>query len=107
MVFRLHKVLYSLKQTTKYWYERLHGYFVKNGFQRKNDNNSLYIKEGPENKIFLVEIFVDDILFIGHDDLWKYFSKEMSKEFEMSMFGEIKFFSCLQIQQKKDHIYIT
>ena len=31
----------------------------------------------------------------------------MSKEFEMSMFGKIKFFASLQIQQKKDGIYIT
>ena len=31
----------------------------------------------------------------------------MSKEFEMSMFGEIKFFFGLQIKQKKDGIYIT
>ena len=31
----------------------------------------------------------------------------MSKEFEMSMFGEIKFFVGLQIQVKKDDIYIT
>ena len=31
----------------------------------------------------------------------------MSKEFEMSMFGEVKFFVGLQIQQKKDGIYIT
>jgi hypothetical protein len=35
------------------------------------------------------------------------FSQEMSKEFEMSMFGEIKFFVSLQIQQKKDGIYIA
>ena len=31
----------------------------------------------------------------------------MSKEFEMSMFGEIKFFVGLQIQQSKNGIYIT
>ena len=31
----------------------------------------------------------------------------MSKQFEISMFGEIKFFVGLQIQQKKDGIYIT
>ena len=34
-------------------------------------------------------------------------SKKMSKEFEMSMFREIKFFFGLHIQQKKDGIYIT
>ena len=62
------------------------------GFQRKNDNISLYIKEGPDKKIVLEEIFVDDNLFIGNDDLCKAFLEEMSKEYEMSMFGEIKFF---------------
>ena len=50
---------------------------------------------------------MDDTLFTRIDDLCKAFSKEMSKEFEMSMFGEIKFFVGLQIQQKKDAIYIT
>ena len=77
------------------------------GFQRKNDNNSLYVKEDSNKKIVLAEIFVDDTIFIGNDDLCKAFSEEMSKEFEMSMFGEIKFFVGLQIQQRKNGIYIT
>lgn len=80
---------------------------IKIGFQRTNDNNSLYIKEELDKKIVLVEIFVDDSLFIGNDDLCKAFLEEMSKEFDISMFGEIKFFVGLQIQQKKDGIYIT
>ena len=67
----------------------------------------MYIKEGPDKKIVLAEIFVDDTLFIGNNDLCKAFSEEMSNEFEMSMFGEIKFFIGLHIQQKKDGIYIT
>ena len=33
--------------------------------------------------------------------------EKMNKEFEMSMFGEIKFFVGLQIQQSKNGIYIT
>ena len=40
---------------------------------------------------------MDDTLFIGNDDLCKESSKQMNKEFEMSMFGEIKFFVGLQI----------
>ena len=80
---------------------------MKIGFQRTNDITSLYIKEGPDKKIMLAEIFVDDTLFIGNDDLCKAFSEEMNKEFEMSMFGEIKFFGGLQIQQNKNGIYIT
>ena len=50
---------------------------------------------------------MDDTLFTRNYNLCKAFLKEMSKEFEMSMFGEIKFFVGLQIQQKKDGIYIT
>ena len=77
------------------------------GFQRKNDNSSLYIKEGPDKKIVFVEIFVDDTLFRGNDDLCKAFLEKMNKEFEMSMFGEIKFFVGLQIQHNTNGIYIT
>ena len=61
----------------------------------------MYIKEGPDKKIVLAKIFVDDTLFTRNDELCKAFSEKMSKEFEMSMFGEIKFFVGLQIQQKK------
>ena len=52
----------------------------------------MYIKEELDKKIVLVEVFVDDTLFIGNDDLCKEFLEKNSKEFEMSMFGEIKFF---------------
>lgn len=57
--------------------------------------------------IVLVEIFVDDTIFKGNDDLFKEFSEQINKEFEMSMFGEIKFFVGLQIQENKNGIYIT
>ena len=50
---------------------------------------------------------MDDTLFTRNDDLCKEFLEKMNKEFEMSMFGEIKFFVGLQIQQSKNGIYIT
>ena len=39
MVCRLHKALYGLKQEPKAWYERLHTYLVKIGFERTDDKN--------------------------------------------------------------------
>ena len=60
-----------------------------------------------DNQIVLVEIFVDDTLFTRNDDECREFLEKMSKEFEMSMFGEIKFFVGLQMQQSKNGIYIT
>ena len=79
MVYKLHKELHGLKKSPRAWYEIIHNYLIKIGFQRKNYNKNLYIKEGPDKKIVLAEIFVDDTLFIGNDDLCKAFSEEMSK----------------------------
>ena len=41
MVCRLHKALYGLKQAPKAWYERLHNYLIKIGFEKTNDNSYL------------------------------------------------------------------
>ena len=79
MVCKLHKALYGLKQAPRAWYEILHNYLIKIGFQTTNDNNCLYIKEGLDKKIVLEKIFVDDTLFIRNDDLCKAFLEEMNK----------------------------
>lgn len=57
--------------------------------------------------IQLAEIFVDDIIFIGNDALCKSFIDQTRQDFEMSMFGEIKFFVGLQVYQTKKGIYIN
>ena len=75
MVCKLNKALYGLKKAPRAWYERLHNYLIKIFFQRINDNNNLYIKEGQENKIVLAEIFVDHTLFTRNDGFCKAFSK--------------------------------
>lgn len=107
MVCKLHKALYELKQALRAWYERLHSYLISIGFVRTSDNNNLYLKGETDDKILIAKFFVDDIIFGGHDNLCKSFVDELRKEFEMSMFGEIKFFLGLQILQQNEGIYIT
>ena len=53
-----------------------------------------------ENKdILLVQIYVDDIVFGSTKySLCKEFSEVMTREFEMSLMGELKFFLSLQIK---------
>ena len=87
MVCRLHKSLYGVKQAPRAWYERLHNYLLKIGFERTDDNINLYLKIEKGKGILLSEIFIDDIIFGGQDTLCKAFANEMKKEFEMSMFG--------------------
>ena len=92
MVCRLRKALCGLKKAPITWYERIHSYLISIWFVRTSDNNNLYLKEDTNDNILIAEMFVDDIIFGGNDMLCKSFSNEMRKEFEMSMFGEIKFF---------------
>ena len=49
----LHKALYGLKQAPRAWYERLHKYLLKIGFERIYDNNNMYIKS-EEGKDILI-----------------------------------------------------
>jgi hypothetical protein len=49
-----------------------------------------------------VQVYVDDIVFGGSSNcLVARFVDDMSREFEMSMMGELQFFLGLQIKQSK------
>ena len=65
--------------------------------ERTDDNNNLYMKIEKGKCILLSKIFVDDIIFEGQDALCKAFTNKMKQEFEMSMFGGIKFLVGLQV----------
>jgi hypothetical protein len=50
---------------------------------------------------------VDDIVFGGSPiSLVARFAEDMSREFEMSMMGELQFFLGLQIKQSKEGIFV-
>jgi hypothetical protein len=54
-----------------------------------------------------VQIYVDDIVFGGSShNLVAKFADEMSREFEMSMMGELHYFLGLQIKQVKDRTFV-
>ena len=56
----------------------------------------------------MTQVYVDDIVFGATIDARVIeFSKEMKKEFEMSMVGELTFFLGLQVKQKKEGIFIS
>jgi hypothetical protein len=54
------------------------------------------------------QIYVDDIIFGSTNQAWvDEFSSIMTKRFEMSMMGELKFFLGFQIKQLKDGTFIS
>jgi len=105
-VFKLHKALYGLKQALKAWYERLKGFLLEKGFKMGSVDKTLFLlKQGTDT--LLVQIYVDDIIFGGSSHaLVAKFSDTMSREFEMSMMGELTFFLRLQIKQTQEGTFV-
>ncbi|GJW88072.1 putative ribonuclease H-like domain-containing protein [Tanacetum coccineum] len=76
-VYNIEKALYGLHQALRAWYEILSTYLLDNGFQRGKINKTLFIKR-HKGGILL-----------------------------MSSIGELTFFLGLQVEQKKDGIFIS
>ncbi|GJY12576.1 putative ribonuclease H-like domain-containing protein [Tanacetum coccineum] len=88
------------------WYETVPSYLLSNGFQGKIDK-TLFIKR-YQGDILLVQVYVDDIIFGStKKELCIKFEKLMHEKFQMSSMGELTFFLGLQVQQKKDGIFIS
>jgi len=105
-VFKLQKALYGLKQAPRAWYARLKTFLLKNGFKMGSVDKTLFLlRQG--NDTLIVQIYVDDIIFGGSSHaLVKKFADVMSKEFEMSMMGELNFFLGLQIKQTSEGTFV-
>jgi hypothetical protein len=105
-VYRLRKALYGLKQAPRAWYGRLRGFLLSKGFEMgKVDKTLFLLRKGAD--ILIVQVYVDDIVFGGSShSLVARFAEDMSKEFEMSMMGELQFFLGLQIKQAKEGTFV-
>ncbi|GKB99877.1 putative ribonuclease H-like domain-containing protein [Tanacetum coccineum] len=106
-VYKVEKALYGLHQAPRAWYETLSTYLLDNGFQRGKIDKTLFIKR-HKGDILLVQVYVDDIIFGStNKELCNAFKKLMHEKFQMSSMGELTFFLGLQVQQKKDGIFIS
>ncbi|KAH9724699.1 hypothetical protein KPL70_007586 [Citrus sinensis] len=106
-VYKLLKALYGLKQAPRAWYDRLKNFLLENDFSMGKADTTLFVKHENQD-ILIVQIYVDDIIFGSTNELLcKEFSSCMSKEFEMSMMGELKYFLGLQIKQNEEGIFIN
>jgi hypothetical protein len=105
-VYRLKRALYGLKQAPRAWYGRLRGFLLSRGFVMGTMDRTLFLlKHG--NDLLVVQIYVDDNVFGGSShNLVAKFADEMSREFEMSMMGELQYFLGLQIKQVKDGTFV-
>ncbi|GKA27062.1 retrovirus-related pol polyprotein from transposon TNT 1-94 [Tanacetum coccineum] len=66
-VYKLKKALYGLKHAPRAWYDLLYGFLLSNGFSKGVIDPTLFtMKSGHD--IFIVQIYVDDIIFASTND---------------------------------------
>jgi len=85
---------------------RLKNFFLGKGFKMVSVDKTLFLlKQGSDT--LLVQIYVDDIIFGGSSHaLVSKFADLMSREFEMSMMGELTLFLGLQIKQTHQGTFV-
>ena len=106
-VYKLKRALHGMKQAPRAWYECLTLFLLKAGFKRGNVDKTLFILN-QENDILIVQIYVDDIIFgATKQSMIDMFVKTMTKEFEMSMVGELNYFLGLQVKQTEAGIFVS
>jgi hypothetical protein len=106
-VYNLSKALHGLKQAPHAWYERLRDFLVSKKFKIGKVDTILFTKK-IEDELFICQIYVDDIIFGStNQDFCEEFGNMMSREFEMSMIGELSLFLGLQVKQTKDVTFIS
>nr|GEX78886.1 hypothetical protein [Tanacetum cinerariifolium] len=106
-VYHLKKALYGLKQASRARYDELSNFLVSKGFSKGSIDPTLFVTKKGED-ILLVKIYVDDVIFGSRNlKLSKRFEKLMHSKFEMSMMGELKFFSRIQLHQSPRGIFIN
>jgi hypothetical protein len=106
-VYRLKKALYELKQASRAWYERLSGFFIKQDFKQGMLDTTLFTKD-IDGDLFICQIYVDDVIFGSTNDALSHeFATMMSREFEISMIGELNFFLGFQINQMHHGTFVS
>ncbi|GJS27019.1 ribonuclease H-like domain-containing protein [Tanacetum coccineum] len=107
-VYKVEKALYGLHQAPRAWYETLSTYLLDQWvFKEGKIDKTLFIKR-YKGDILLVQVYVDDIIFGSiKKKLCNAFEKLMHEKIQMSSIGELTFFLGLQVQQKKDGIFVS
>lgn len=65
MVCKLKKSLYGFKQAPRQWYKMLGSFMTSHKYKRTAANYCVYIRRFPDDKFFLLLLYVDGMLIAG------------------------------------------
>jgi transposase InsO family protein len=106
-VYKLRKALYGLKQAPRAWYSRIESYFNNENFVKCSHEPTLFVKHSGKDKILIISLYVDDLIYTGNDEmLMESFKSSMKKEFSMTDLGKMRYFLGVEVKQCDQGIFI-
>jgi len=104
---KLLKSLYGLKQAPRCWNQKFNSHLLSLGFSRSTHDYCLYTKFSGDD-ILIVVMYVDDLLIAGKTAASiNWLKKSLSKNFEMSDCGELKYFLGMKIEKQDEGIALS
>jgi hypothetical protein len=97
-VYKLYKALYDLKQAPRAWYSRIDTHLIQLGFNRSENETTLYLKQNEDGLQLVISLYVDDMLVTKSNvKLLAEFKREMQDVFELSDLGIMNYFFGMEI----------
>ena len=98
LVCRLEKSIYGIKQSSRCWNSALDTHLKKMGFVQSAGDPCLYMSS--EGEMFLIAVYVDDILLAGKSDKRMAKVKQaLSQQFQVKDMGELHYFLGVRVIQ--------
>ncbi|CAI7757246.1 unnamed protein product [Closterium sp. NIES-54] len=98
-VCRLNKAIYGIKQAPRCWYARLVEALEALGFKVSGRDESLFVTEGEEEKVFLL-VYVDDILLFSPSlERIKEVKGKLKETFQCKALGPVGYYFGLHVER--------
>ena len=101
---KLLKSLYGLKQAPRNWNKNIVNHIKSLGFKQCVADNCLFVKR-VGGKMYLISLYVDDILVAGSDlDEVERIKRLFTEHYEMKDLGELNYYLGMQITRSEEYI---
>ncbi|CAI5721938.1 unnamed protein product [Peronospora destructor] len=99
LVCKLDRSLYGLKQLPRMWNKTIDEFMIKLGFKKCESDHCIYIQRNGQHMIF-VTLYVDGLVLAGSSEKMLNETKcALSKRFEMTDMGQLKYFLGMEIDR--------